>query len=114
MCLAKAVAADLASLGETRVVGVVDELSPAERQDLLENGYHLIVMAMGSPYSEPLVALARASLAQAAGTVPILIISDRYFDSDTEARIAHLDYPCDAEALFAAASALLDGSAPIH
>jgi hypothetical protein len=107
-CLAKAVAADLGTLGETTTV--VYATTDSVPQAPVENdGFDLIVMAMGLPYSEPLVALARASLSEAAGRVPILIVSDRHFRTDAEARISHLDYPCSATELRQAAEKLLNG-----
>ncbi len=59
----------------------------------------LIVMAMSSPSSEPVVVLGKASLGGRIGQVPLLIISDRPFDSDADNKITHLDYPFDANHL---------------
>jgi hypothetical protein len=59
----------------------------------------LIVVAVSSPNSEPVVALARASLGGRIGQVPLLIISDRPFDSEPEERIVHLDFPFDINRL---------------
>jgi hypothetical protein len=59
----------------------------------------LIVVAMSSPASEPVVALSRASLCGRIGQVPILIISDRPFDSRSDDRIIHLDFPFDINRL---------------
>jgi DNA-binding response OmpR family regulator len=61
--------------------------------------YDLIVMAMSSPGSEPVVALSRAALGGRIGQVPLLIISDRPFDSDVDNKITHLDFPFDANHL---------------
>jgi len=61
--------------------------------------FDLIVVAMSSPTSEPVVALARASLAGQIGQVPLLIISDRPFHSDPNDRIIHLDFPFDIDGL---------------
>jgi len=62
----------------------------------------LIVVAMRSSFaSEPVVALARASLAQRIGQVPLLIISDRPFDSAPDVRIFHLGFPFGADELCA-------------
>lgn len=68
--------------------------SPADNGD-----FDLIVVAMSSPTSEPVVALARASLARRIGQVPLLIISDRLFRSDPEAQIIHLGFPFDIDRL---------------
>ncbi|MBN2002030.1 MAG: hypothetical protein JXA21_01630 [Anaerolineae bacterium] len=53
----------------------------------------LIVVAMSSPANEPVVALARASLGNYIGHIPILIISDKSFQSDLGVHIVHLDFP---------------------
>jgi hypothetical protein len=60
---------------------------------------HLIIVALSSPASEPIVALAQASLVGRIGQVPLLIISDRPFESDPVDRIAHLDFPFDVDEL---------------
>ena len=59
----------------------------------------LIVVAVSSHTSEPLVALARASLVGRVGQVPLLIISDRPFDPEPEEQIVHLDFPFDGDEL---------------
>lgn len=58
-----------------------------------KNTLDLIVVAMSSPANEPVVALARASLGNYIGHVPILIISDKSFQSDQGVHIVHLDFP---------------------
>ena len=60
----------------------------------------LIVVATSSPTSEPVVALARASLAQRIGRVPLLIISDRPFHSEPDDQIVHLDFPFDLDTFY--------------
>ena len=68
-----------------------------QRGSLADNDhFDLIVVAMSSPASEPVVALARASLADRIGQMPLLIISDRPFRSATDAQIIHMDFPFDA------------------
>jgi hypothetical protein len=61
--------------------------------------FDLMIVAMSSPASEPVIALARASLASQVGQVPLLIISDRPFDSAPEDHISHLDFPFDIDRL---------------
>ncbi len=74
--------------------------SSLERQANQENdNLALIILAVSSLASEPVVALSRASLADRIGQVPLLIISDRPFDSDPADRIAHLDFPFKVEDL---------------
>jgi hypothetical protein len=55
----------------------------------------LIVVAVSSPDTEPVVALVRSSLVDRIGHVPLLIISDRPFDALPEAKLSHLRYPFD-------------------
>jgi hypothetical protein len=75
--------------------------------------FDLIVVAMSSSTSEPIVALARASLAGRIGQVPLLIISDRPFHSDPDDQIVHLDFPFDIDGLHDKVKAILQrGSEP--
>jgi hypothetical protein len=55
---------------------------------------------MNSPTSEPVVELAKASLTGRIRQVSLLIISDRPFQSDPDARIVHLDFPFDMDGLY--------------
>jgi hypothetical protein len=59
----------------------------------------LLVLAISSPAKEPIVELARASLVERIGQVPLLIISDRPFHSEPSDHIVHLDFPFGIEAL---------------
>jgi DNA-binding response OmpR family regulator len=59
----------------------------------------LIVVAMSSPSSEPVVALARARLTHHVGRVPILLISDRPVCPALDTKIGHLEYPFGIDAL---------------
>jgi DNA-binding response OmpR family regulator len=61
--------------------------------------FDLIVMAMSSSTSEPIVTLARASLVGQIGQVPLLIISDRPFHSDPDDQVIHLNFPFDIDGL---------------
>lgn len=72
----------------------------------------LIVVAMSSPTSEPVVALARASLTGRIGQVPLLIISDRPFHSDPDDRIIHLDFPFDIDGLHDKVEEILQNRQP--
>ena len=74
--------------------------SPEQRESQAELGdFDMIVVAMSLPTSEPVVALARASLVGRIGQVPLLIISDRPFHSDLDDQIIHLDFPFDIDGL---------------
>ncbi len=82
--------------------------SVERRKNQVEVGdFDLIVLAMSLPTSEPVVALARASLARRIGQVPILIISDRPFYSDPDDQITHLDFPFDIDRLHDTIEAIL-------
>jgi hypothetical protein len=72
----------------------------------------LIIVALSSPASEPVVVLARASLAGQVGQVPLLIISDRPFECDPRDQIVHLDFPFDIDQLYGTVSAIL-GAEPV-
>jgi len=71
--------------------------------------FDLIVVAMSSPTSEPVVALSRASLTGQIGQVPLLIISDRPFQSDLDDQIIHLDFPFDIDRLHDKVEEILQG-----
>jgi DNA-binding NarL/FixJ family response regulator len=71
------------------------------------DGCDLVIVALSSPASEPIVVLSRASLASRVGQVPLLIISDHPFDPDPECQIQHLDFPFSVDQLCYAVSATL-------
>lgn len=74
--------------------------SPKQRGSQTELGdFDLMVVAVSSPTSEPVVVLAMASLAGRIGQVPLLIISDRPFHPDLDDQIFHLDFPFDIDEL---------------
>ena len=66
----------------------------------------LIVLALSSVDSEPLVLLSRASLGAQIGQVPILIVSERAFVSDPGDHVFHVDLH-DMDKLCAKASEIL-------
>ena len=78
---------------KTHLISTLEQ-SPAKAAD-----YHLIVIALSLPSSEPVVALARASLGKHLGQIPFLIISDRPFRSAPGENIRHLNFPFSLEAL---------------
>lgn len=63
------------------------------------DNFDLLVLAISSSVNEPVVALARASLTETIGRIPLLIISDRPFESEPEDQIEHLDFPFDVNTL---------------
>lgn len=83
------------ALNKRLKVAKIIQSSPRRPEDLRPemDDFDLIIVAMSSPNSEPVVALAKAALARQIGRVPILIISDKPFYPDPEDRIAHLDFP---------------------
>jgi hypothetical protein len=97
--LSRAIALNLSSCLEVRAARF-EPGSPQDWEFQTENdGFDLMIVAMSSPTSEPVVALARASLAGSIGQVPLLIISNRPFDSAPDDRITHLDFPFDIDRL---------------
>jgi hypothetical protein len=88
------------------------ETGPALPQgpDLSAMGNHLdlIVVAMSSPDSEPLLALVRASLAERVGHTPVLIISERPFEARPGENIAHLGFPFRPDELHDKVRGILD------
>ncbi len=71
------------------------------------NHLDLIIVAMSSPASEPVVALARASLGRQIGQTPLLIISDEPFNSNSDDLIVHLDFPFAIDELHHKVEAIL-------
>jgi hypothetical protein len=82
----------------------------AQPSDYAEKDFDLMVVALSSHKSEPVVALAGASLAGRVGQVPLLIISDRPFHPDPSGRIVHLDFPFDVDRLHYTVSEILWGA----
>jgi hypothetical protein len=105
--LARAIHLNLKAHFEADVVLIAPDLSD-DKENLTSAGdCDLIIVATSSPTSEPVVALAKASLTDRVGHVPLLIISDRPFDSDLDARIVHLDFPFTLGELHSAVQDLL-------
>ncbi len=82
-----------------QVVKSVSSSSEQKREQPKVRDVDLIVVAMSSPTSEPVVALSRASLIEQVGQIPLLIISDRPFHSDSDDHITHLSFPFDIDGL---------------
>jgi hypothetical protein len=77
----------------------VSKYEPGAVEDGFSNDLDLLVLAISSPSKEPIVELARASLVERIGQVPLLIISDRPFQSEPGEPIVHLDFPFSIDAL---------------
>ena len=71
--------------------------------------FNLIVIALSEYASEPVVALARASLGYALCQIPLLIISDKFFESHVGTKIIHLDFPFTASQLEIRVDEILNG-----
>jgi DNA-binding response OmpR family regulator len=118
----------VAELGEKRVIVVADderlgraiELNLASSHAevtrlLLGTGRQrggpetadLIVLALSSHRSNPVVALAQTALPHLVGQVPILIISEHPFRSDLPYRVHHLSFPFDPDQFCERVQALL-------
>lgn len=81
---------------------------PTQAENTIEmDDLDLIVLALSSPTSEPVVMLGRASLIDRIGRVPILIISDRSFYPDLDTQVFHLDFPFEPSDLFDKVEAIL-------
>lgn len=104
--LSRAVKVNLERRFGAQIVSVSGHAGRAHDSHDLEN-CDLIVVALGSSTSEPLVVLAKAALASRVGQIPLLIISDRPFEPDPEYHILHLDFPFDADQLYDAVNKIL-------
>jgi len=105
--LARAIHLNLKAYFEADVVLITPDLSDAKENLTSVGDCDLIIVATSSPTSEPVVALAKASLTDRVGQVPLLIISDRPFDPDLDARIVHLGFPFTLGELHSAVQELL-------
>jgi hypothetical protein len=105
--LARAILLNLKACFEADVVLIAPNLPDAKENLVSAGDCDLIIVATSSPTSEPVVALAKASLTERVGQVPLLIISDRPFDPDLDAQIAHLDFPFSLGELHSAVQELL-------
>lgn len=92
----------------------VQVTDPAANWEPSCGDFDLLVMALSSHLSEPVVKLLNASLVNCVGQVPLLIISDRPFDPDPGGRITHLDFPFDIDDLRDRVQELLKQPATIH
>jgi hypothetical protein len=75
--------------------------SVADCQDMEEGvvDVDLIVVALSSPISEPVVALTERSLAGWIGKIPLLVISDKLFDPGPIGEAIHLNFPFTPDGL---------------
>lgn len=97
--LSRAIELNLNSRLEVKIIKLAPKSPQQWKIQTEADGFDLIVLAMSSPSSEPVVALAKASLTEQIGQTPLLIISDRPFDSEPTHRITHLNFPFDIDRL---------------
>lgn len=97
--LSRAIELNLNSRLAVEVVTATTDLAEQRTDRTQEGNLALIVVAMSSPSSEPVVALARARLTHYIGRVPILLISDRPVCPARDTKIGHLEYPFGIDAL---------------
>jgi len=97
--LSRAIALNLNKRLDVEVVRLALESREQWESRTGNDHFDLIVLGMSSPSSEPVAALARASLAQQVGRVPLLIICDSTFAHDLEEPTMHLDFPFDIDKL---------------
>ena len=97
--LSKVIAWNLEQILGQEVVRQVSDPTQRSGRQLTENSFDLVVVAVSAADSEPIVTLAKASAAQFADRVPVLIVSDRPFRPDPDARIAHLGFPFEPDEL---------------
>jgi hypothetical protein len=107
--LAQAIKVSLGGCLDSEIVR--HELSPLVlgKNEIKNDEFDLILVAASLPTSEPVVMLARASLAQKIGQVPLLIVSDRPFDPGENTRFFHLDFPVNANRLRDKVKEILQG-----
>jgi hypothetical protein len=84
---------ELAIGGAVTVIPLKLKLSDSLEDRGRPGNWDLIILALSSYASEPLVALANAGVPVELGQVPLLVISDRPFTSDRKVHIHHLDFP---------------------
>ena len=95
--LSRAIEVNLAGRSGIRIERLGTESLEHPGGGVGDDACDLIVVAMSSPASEPVIALSRASLADRIGRIPLLIVSYRPFESDPTDRITHLDFPFDID-----------------
>jgi CheY-like chemotaxis protein len=100
--------------GSPEVVRLASNL-PGQQRAQAENGdFDLIVVAMSSPSSNPLIALSRISQMRQVKQVPILIISEKSFCPAPGDRIIHLDFPFEVDQFSALVQELLQEDSRVH
>jgi hypothetical protein len=107
--LAQAIKVSLGRCLKSEIVRCVPSPLALEKNESQNDRLDLILVAVSLPTSEPVVMLARASLVQKIGQVPLLIVSDRPFDPGENTRFFHLDFPVNADRLRDKVKEILQG-----
>ncbi len=111
---------------DNRVLKVVQSVLPSEYRIVKIDAIHpdrqscpistcncdLIILALSSCTSEPIVVLGRVFPTIEFGRVPILISSDRPFPSDERIRIFHIEFPFSAGCLLARVREIMQQNNP--
>ena len=90
--LARAIALILDSCLDVNMIELEPKLSQPWECPEGDTDLDLIVLALSSAHSKPIVILARASLGERIGQVPILIISERAFPFYSGENVFHMDF----------------------
>jgi hypothetical protein len=107
--LAQAIQMSLGRCLKSEIVGYVSNSLVSGKNEIGNDKFDLILVAVSLPTSEPVVMLTRAALAQEIGQVPLLIVSDRPFDPGENGRFFHLDFPVNANRLRDKVKEILQG-----
>jgi hypothetical protein len=91
---------------------LLDEDGPLEIPPI-PTEFSLIIIGLSAASGEPLVILSRASLTPYIRQIPILIVSDRSFQSQIDDLIWHLDYPFNSDELRQKVQSILSRGASI-
>ncbi|MCP4600273.1 MAG: hypothetical protein GY847_07035 [Proteobacteria bacterium] len=96
---AKTMALNLTKYLGVKTANILPDLSERSPSPVANDDLDLIILALSSSLSEPIVMLSKTRLTQHIAKVPILIVSDRPFASDANGRFFHMKFPFRANDL---------------
>jgi hypothetical protein len=96
--LSRAIEVSLAS-NHLQDIGYTWELGSKIGHPLPSDEFDLIIVALSSSGVEPTAMLARASMSQKVGQIPLLVISEKPPDAGSDNEVAHLGFPFDLDLL---------------
>ncbi len=96
--------------GQVQVWSFIVEPRGSSESFVAPRHLDLIIMALSEDASEPVVALARASLGHMLNQVPMLIVSNKSFQPHTDAKIAYMEFPFAADQLQKRVGEILKGN----